>query len=112
MNLISYSDFEKVDIRVGTIVEAHDFPEARKSAYKLIIDFGPEIGLKRSSAQITHHYSKGDLIGKQVLAVVNFPEKQIGPFLSQVLTLGIADTSGNVVLVGPSLPVPNGKKLF
>lgn len=112
MSLISYADFEKVDIRVGTIVEVKDFPQARKPAYQLFIDFGPEIGIKNSSAQITAHYSKEALLGKQVLAVVNFPEKQIGPFLSQVLTLGLPDEIGNVVLIEPGLPVPNGKKLF
>lgn len=112
MNLISYADFEKVDIRVGTIVEVKDFPQARKPAYQLLIDFGPEIGVKRSSAQITHHYSKESLTGKQILAVVNFPEKQIGPFFSQCLTLGLPDEKGNVVLVQPTISVPNGKKLF
>lgn len=110
--MITYHDFEKVDIRVGTIIEVHDFPEARKPAYKLLIDFGPEIGIKRSSAQITHHYAKNDLVGKRVLAVVNFPEKQIGPFLSQVLTLGLPDENGNVVLVSPDYIVPNGARLF
>lgn len=112
MNTISYADFERVDIRVGTIIEAKDFPQARKPAYQLLIDFGGEIGVKRSSAQITHYYTKESLIGKQVLAVVNFPEKQIGPFISQVLTLGLPDENGNVVLIQPSSAVPNGKKLF
>lgn len=112
MHYISYPDFEKVDIRVGTIIEVKDFPQARKPAYQLLIDFGPQIGIKRSSAQITHHYTKESLIGKQILAVVNFPEKQIGPFLSQVLTLGLPDEGGNVVLVQPTLKIPNGKKLF
>lgn len=110
--MITYNDFEKVDIRVGTIIEVNDFPEARKPAYKLNIDFGPEIGIKRSSAQVTKHYSKSDLLGKQVLAVVNFPEKQIGSFFSQVLTLGLPDENHNVVLVSPGLKVPNGVKLF
>lgn len=110
--MITYNDFEKVDIRVGTIIEVNDFPEARKPAYKISIDFGPEIGIKRSSAQITKHYSKNELMGKQVLAVVNFPEKQIGSFFSQVLTLGLPDDNGNVVLVNPGLKVPNGVKLF
>jgi tRNA-binding protein len=110
--MITYNDFEKVDIRVGTIIEVNDFPEARKPAYKIIIDFGSEIGIKKSSAQITKHYSKNELIGKQVLAVVNFPEKQIGSFFSQVLTLGLPDQNGNVVLAGPGLKVPNGVKLF
>ena len=110
--MITYNDFDKVDIRVGTIIEVCDFPEARKPAYKLVIDFGPEIGIKRSSAQITVHYSKEELIGKQILAVVNFPEKQIGPFLSQVLTLGLPDKDNSVILVKPSITVPNGAKLF
>lgn len=109
---ISYSDFEKVDIRVGTIIEVNDFPEARKPAYKLLIDFGPEIGVKRSSAQITHHYTKEPLLGKQVLAVVNFPEKQIGSFFSQVLTLGLPDEHNNIVLIQSERVVPNGKRLF
>ena len=112
MNIMSYADFEKVDIRVGTIVEVKDFPQARKPAYQLLIDFGPEIGIKRSSAQITKHYSKDDLMGKQILGVVNFPEKQIGPFFSQALTLGLPDASGDVVLVAPAQTIPNGKKLF
>ena len=111
-NCISYADFEKFDIRIGTIIEVEDFPQARKPAYKLLVDFGAEIGIKRSSAQITTHYSKDALVGKQVLGVVNFPEKQIGPFFSQVLTLGLSDEVGNIVLVGPGLVVPNGKKLF
>jgi len=110
--MINYFDFEKVDIRVGTIIEVQDFPAARKPAYKLLIDFGPEIGIKKSSAQITQHYSKEDLVGKQVLAVVNFPEKQIGPFFSQALTLGLPDGNEHVVLVQPTLKVPNGGKLF
>ena len=110
--MITYNDFEKVDIRVGTIIEVNDFPEARKPAYKLLIDFGPEIGIKKSSAQITKHYSKNELLGKQVLSVVNFPEKQIGPFFSQALTLGLPDENGNVVLVGPDFQIPNGAKLF
>ena len=112
MNLISYNDFENVDIRVGTILEAKDFSKARKPAYQLLIDFGSEIGIKKSSAQITHHYSKDELIGKQVLAVINFPEKQIGPFMSQVLILGLPDEKGDIVLINPGLKVPNGKKLF
>lgn len=109
---ITYSDFEVVDIRVGTIIEADDFPQARKPAYKLKIDFGSEIGVKRSSAQITEHYSKQDLIGRQVLGVVNFPPKQIGPFISECLTLGLADNNNNVVLVQPEREVPIGGKLF
>lgn len=111
--MISYEDFSKVDIRIGTIVQVEDFPEARKPAYKLVIDFGPEIGMKKSSAQITSHYpNKNELIGKQVLAVVNFPPKQIGPFLSEVLTLGVPDPDGKVILVHPGKPSPNGVKLF
>jgi tRNA-binding protein len=110
--MITYNDFEKVDIRVGTIIEVHDFPQAKKPAYKLLIDFGPEIGTKKSSAQITQHYAKDQLIGKQVLAVVNFPEKQIGSFFSQVLTLGLPDAQHNVVLISPTITVPNGGKIF
>ena len=109
---INYADFEKVDIRVGTIIAVDPFPEARKPAFKLTIDFGPEIGKKRSSAQITTHYTPETLIGRQVAAVVNFPPRQIGPMMSEVLTLGFPDANGAVVLIGPSLAVPNGGKLF
>ncbi|MBL8652572.1 MAG: tRNA-binding protein [Alphaproteobacteria bacterium] len=109
---ITYGDFERVDIRVGTIVEAVPFPEARKPAIKLKIDFGPELGVKKSSAQITVHYSPDTLVGRQVAAVVNFPPRQIGPFMSEVLTLGFPDANGAVVLIGPSVAVPNGGKLF
>ncbi|MDI7860896.1 tRNA-binding protein [Rhizobiaceae bacterium n13] len=109
---ISYDDFERVDIRVGTIVEAAPFPEARKPAYKLLIDFGPEIGVKKSSAQITVHYAPEELVGRQVMAVVNFPPRQIGPVRSEVLTLGFEDESGAIVLAGTGKPVPNGKKLM
>lgn len=108
---IEFSDFLKVDIRAGTIVKVEDFPEARKPAYKLEIDFGT-LGKKRSSAQITQHYSKENLLGKQVIAVVNFPPKQIGKFISEVLTLGLPDEHGNVVLTEPTRKVPNGSKLF
>ena len=108
---IQFTDFLKVDIRVGTIVHVEDFPEARKPAYKLEIDFG-ELGKKRSSAQITDHYRKEDLIGKQVIAVVNFPPKQIGKFMSEVLTLGLPDEQEKVVLLEPTLKVPNGVRLF
>ena len=109
---ISFADFEKVDIRTGTIVEAAVFPEARKPAYKLVIDFGPEIGLKKSSAQITVHYTPETLIGRQVLAVVNFPPRQIGPMRSEVLTLGFADANGDIVLAATEQAVPNGRKLI
>lgn len=109
---IAYADFERVDIRVGTVVEAVPFPEARKPAFKLKIDFGPGIGVKKSSAQITVHYTPEALVGRQVAAVVNFPPRQIGPFMSEVLTLGFPDANGAVVLIGPSLPVPDGGKLF
>ena len=110
--MISFDDFEKVDIRVGTIVGVEPFPEARKPAFKLRIDFGAEIGVKKSSAQITKHYTADMLMGRQVAAVVNFPPRQIGPFMSEVLTLGFPDAEGGVVLIGPSLVVPDGGKLF
>lgn len=110
--MISYSDFEKVDIRTGEIISVDDFPEARKPAYKLTIDFGPEIGVKKSSAQITQKYTKEALLGLQVLAVVNFPPKQIGSFMSEVLTLGLPDADGAVVLLTPTQPVPKGGKMF
>lgn len=109
---ISYDDFAKVDIRVGTIVGVDAFPEARKPAFKLRVDFGPGIGVKRSSAQVTVHYRPEDLLGRQVAAVVNFPPRQIGPFMSEVLVLGFPDAAGAVVLVGPSKAVPDGGKLF
>jgi tRNA-binding protein len=109
---ITFDDFLKVDVRLGTIVAAETFPQARKPAYRLTIDFGPAIGLKKSSAQITAHYQVEALIGRQVAAVVNFPPRQIGPFMSEVLTLGFPDERGEVVLVGPSLPAPNGGRLF
>ena len=109
---ITFADFEKVDIRVGTIIGVEPFPEARKPAFKLRIDFGDVIGVKKSSAQITAHYTPETLLGRQVAAVVNFPPRQIGPFMSEVLTLGFPDTDGGVVLIGPSQMVPNGGKLF
>ena len=109
---IAFDDFAKVDIRVGTIVGVDPFPEARKPAYKLRIDFGAPLGIKRSSAQITKHYRAEDLVGRQVAAVVNFPPRQIGPFMSEVLTLGFPDPEGGVVRVGPERAVPNGGKLF
>lgn len=109
---ITYDDFRKVDIRVGTVVAAEPFPEARRPAYKLTVDFGPEIGLKRSSAQITARYRLDELPGRQVAAVVNFPKKQIGKFMSEVLVLGFPDENGEVVLVTPSLGIPNGGRLY
>jgi tRNA-binding protein len=109
---IAYDDFARVDIRAGTIIAAEPFPEARKPAYKLTIDFGEEIGRKKSSAQITKHYSLDELIGKQVIAVVNFPPRQIGPVRSEVLTLGLPDENGEVVLLQPSKPVPDGGRMF
>jgi tRNA-binding protein len=109
---ITYADFERVDIRAGTIIEAQPFPEARKPAVKLLIDFGPEIGVKKSSAQITVHYTLENLVGRQVLGVVNFPPRQIGPFRSEVLTLGFEDEAGAIVLAATDKPVPNGRKLM
>lgn len=109
---ISYAEFEKVDIRVGTIVEARVFPEARKPAYILLIDFGQEIGVKKSSAQITVHYAPEALVGRQVMAVVNFPPRQIGPVRSEVLTLGFEDEAGAIVLAAVERGVPNGRKLM
>ncbi|TAG25725.1 MAG: tRNA-binding protein [Rhodobacterales bacterium] len=110
--MITYADFEAVDIRVGRITRAEPFPEARKPAIKLWVDFGPGIGEKRSSAQITKHYTPEGLIGRQVLAVVNFPPRQIGPVMSEVLVLGVPDEDGQVVLIGPGHDVPLGGKLF
>ncbi len=111
-NEISFADFEKVDIRVGTIVEVEPFPEARKPAFKLKIDFGPEVGVKKSSAQITVHYTPETLLGRQVLGVVNFPPRQIGPVRSEVLTLGFEDENGAIVLAAVEQGVPNGKKMM
>src|ERR1700735_1237524 len=109
---ISYAEFENVDIRVGTVIDAQPFPEARRPAIKLTIDFGPEIGVKKSSAQLTVHYQPDRLLGRQVCAVVNFPPRQIGPFISEVLTLGFPDADGEVVLIGPSRRTPHRGQLF
>jgi len=109
---LSYAEFEKVDIRVGRIVEVLDFPEARKPSYKLRIDFGGEIGIRKSSAQVTKYYSRAALVNRLVVAVVNFPPKQIGPFMSEVLTLGVPDSEGAVVLLTPEREVPIGGRMF
>lgn len=111
MEIIAWNDFEKIELRVGTILQVDDFPEARKPAYKLTIDFG-EFGIKKSSAQITKHYKKEDLIGRQIVGVINFPPKQIGPFISECLTTGFADENGDIVLTEPERKVPNGSKMF
>jgi len=109
---LSYAEFERVDIRVGRIVDVSDFPEARKPAYKFRIDFGPPIGVRKSSAQATKHYAKADLLNRLVVAVVNFPPKQIGPYMSEVLTLGVPDGDGGVVLLTPERDVPIGGRMF
>ena len=111
MELITWNDFEKLEIRVGQVIEVNDFPKARKPAYKLLIDFGEELGIKNSSAQITHHYTKDDLLNKQVIAVVNFPPKQIAGFISECLVLGIYDENNDVILLKPERPVKNGQKI-
>ena len=111
MELITWNDFEKIEIRVGQVIEVNDFPKARKPAYKLLIDFGDELGIKNSSAQITHHYTKDDLLNKQVIAVVNFPPKQIAGFISECLVLGIYDENNDVILLNPERPVKNGQKI-
>ena len=110
--MLSYAEFLKVDIRVGRVVDVQDFPEARKPAYKLKIDFGPEIGVKKSSAQATKYYSKADLLNRLVVAVVNFPPKQIGPYMSEVLTLGVPDGEGAVILLTPEREAPVGVRMF
>lgn len=109
---ITFDDFARVDIRTGTVIRAEPYPEARVPAIKLWIDFGPQIGERRSSAQITRHYDPAALVGRQVLAVVNFPPRQIGRFLSEVLVLGLPDAQGQVVLIGPDSPVPNGERMY
>lgn len=112
MSTITFDDFMAVDIRVGTVVAAEPFPEARKPAFKLQIDFGPEVGVKKSSAQITVHYTPEALVGRKVMGVVNFPPRQIGPFMSEVLTLGFADANGAIVLAAPDKDVPDGERLM
>ena len=112
MGQLSYDDFLKVDVRVGTITRVEPFPEARKPAYKLYVDFGADIGERKSSAQVTHHYAAEELVGRQVAAVVNFPPKQIGPFRSEILVLGFPDARGEVVLIEPNRPVPDGGRLY
>jgi tRNA-binding protein len=110
--LIDMAAFDRIDVRVGTVVEATPFPEARKPAIKLLIDFGPEIGRRKSSAQIVHNHRPEELVGRQVLAVINFPPRQIGKFMSEVLTLGVPDADGQVMLIGPDRPVPAGGRLY
>ena len=112
MTEINWNDFEKVELRVGTIIQVDSFPEAKKPAYKLKIDLGEKIGIKKSSAQITDHYSKEELQGKQVVCVTNFPPRQIGPFMSEVLTTGFEDENGKIILCTPEKPIPNGTKLM
>ena len=109
---ISWNDFERVDIRVGTVIQAEPYPEARKPAIKLWVDFGPEIGVKKTSAQLTVHYTPQALLGRQVAAVVNFPRRQIGKFMSEILVLGMPDAQGAVVLLAPDQAVPNGGRMF
>ncbi|MDJ0894023.1 MAG: tRNA-binding protein [Alphaproteobacteria bacterium] len=109
---ITFDDFQRVDVRVGTVVKAEPFPEARRPAFKLWVDFGEPLGVRKCSAQITAHYALDELAGKQVAAVVNFPPKQIGKFMSEILVLGFPDEAGEVVLIGPTRPVPNGGRLY
>lgn len=111
-NEINWSDFEKIDLRVGTILEVNEFPEARRPAYQLFIDFGPEVGTRKSSAQITKLYTKDELVGKQIVAVVNFPRKQIGKFMSECLVTGLPDENGDIVLTAVERPLPNGARLM
>lgn len=111
MGDLNFDDFLKVDIRVGRVVDAQPYPEARKPAIKLWVDFGGDLGVRKSSAQITAHYAPEDLIGKQVMAVVNFPPRQIGKFMSEILVLGLPDETGEIVLIGPDLPVPDGGRM-
>ena len=111
MSTISWSDFEKIDIRCGTIIDAKDFPKAKKPSYQFQVDFGPELGIKRSSAQITQYYKKEDLLNKQVIAVVNFPSKQIADFFSECLILGVYDENNHVILLQPERPVKNGQRI-
>lgn len=111
MTKIDWKDFEKVELKTGTIVHVEDFPEARKPAYQVWVDFGAELGIKKSSAQITHHYTKESLLHKQVVCVTNFPKKQIGPFISEVLITGFSDDDGHIILAVPEQQVPNGSKL-
>ncbi|AWI27257.1 tRNA-binding protein [Flavobacterium pallidum] len=108
---LSWEDFEKTEMRVGTIIQAEDFPEARKPAYQLTIDFGPEIGIRKSSAQITKRYRKEDLINRQIVAVVNFPKKQIGKFMSECLVLGAVGAEGDVILLSPDFKIENGLRI-
>lgn len=109
---IEFSDFMKVEVRVGTIIDVQEFPEARRPAYKLFVDFGPEIGQRKTSAQVTQNYTREELIGRQVAAVVNFPPKQVGKFMSEILVLGFPDENGNVTLIRPDKAVPNGGRLY
>ena len=109
--MINWEDFEKVEMRIGTIVKAEEFPEARRPAYKVVVDFGEEIGTRKSSAQITHYYTVNELIGKQIIAVVNFPPKQIGPFISECLVMGAYDSDGQVILLQPERSSPNGARI-